>query len=309
MKKLTIALLSGGVSSEREVSISGGKEVYSALDKEKYNVVHYDPAFDLKKFVSNAGAIDFAFIIMHGKGGEDGSIQGLLDLLNIPYQGSGILGSAIAMNKLISKRLYEYADIPVPPYILAERDKKKDKKEYIEAIELPVIVKPVTSGSSIGMSVVKNENDFEPAMEKAFQEDEKILIEKYMEGTELTCGVIGNKKLEALPVIQIVPDDNHEFFDYEAKYMAGITKEICPAPIDDEIAKRAQELAKMAHEILNCKGCSRTDIILKNKELFVLETNTIPGMTPTSLLPLAAKISGIDFGDFLDRLIKLGLDI
>jgi len=309
MKKFTIALLSGGTSSERNVSIASGEQVYSALNKEKYNILRYDPASDLKKLISDAGEIDFALIIMHGKSGEDGSVQGLLELLKIPYQGSGISGSAIAMNKLLSKRLYEYAKVPIPPYMLMEQGKHADKNRYIEKLGLPVIVKPVTGGSSIGISVVKKEEEFNPAVKKAFDQDKEILIETYIEGIELTCGVIGNKEIKALPVIQISPDKEHEFFDYEAKYVAGVTKEICPAPIDDQIAKQVQKLAKKSHEILNCRGCSRTDMILNNGELFILETNTIPGMTPTSLLPLAAKFAGIDFGDLLEKLIKLGLKI
>ncbi|MBW1616175.1 MAG: D-alanine--D-alanine ligase [Deltaproteobacteria bacterium] len=306
MNKINIALLSGGDSPEREVSLNSGKQVFAALDKTKYNVINYDPAFDLDKLIKVAADIDFALIIMHGELGEDGSVQGLLDLLKIPYQGSGILGSALAMNKIVSKRLYEHDSILVPPYILLNSSQKSSSEQCIEKFGLPLIIKPVSCGSSVGISVVKNKEDFDKGLKSAFNFDNEIIIEKYIDGVELTCGVIGNTKLETFPIIQIIPDKKYAFFDYEAKYVPGATNEICPAPIDENIAMQTAELAKKAHRILNCRGYSRTDMILKDNLLFVLETNTIPGMTPTSLLPISAKAAGIEFGELLDKLIELG---
>jgi D-alanine-D-alanine ligase len=308
MEKMTIALLSGGVSSEREVSLNSGDQVYEALDKEKYNIIRYDPKTDLARLVGDADGIDAALIILHGPYGEDGTVQGLLELLDIPYQGSGVLGSSLAMNKLASKYLYEKADLPVPPYVALQKGDRLDPEAWQQKLGVPVVVKPNEAGSSVGMTIVKSMDAVEPAVEKAFSHDATVLIEGYVEGIELTAGVIGNKELLALPLIEIIPDDEHEFFDYEAKYTAGVTQEICPARIDAEMTQKAQTYAKVAHEALFCKGYSRTDMILKDREIYVLETNTIPGMTATSLLPQAAQTAGFSFSRLLDRLIELCIE-
>jgi D-alanine-D-alanine ligase len=308
MKKLTIALLSGGISSERDVSIASGDQVYEALDHNKYDVLRYDPKTDLHQLLADAPKIDAALIILHGPFGEDGTVQGLLDLLDIPYQGSGVLGSALGMNKLASKHLYEKSGLLVPPYMVLGQNDAFDEEACARSIGLPVVVKPVGSGSSVGISIVKSKDLLKSAIDEAFKQDDKVLIEAYIEGVELTGGVIGNDELEALPLIEIVPDKSYEFFDYEAKYTAGATKEICPARINAEMTEKAQEIAKTAHQALFCKGYSRTDMILKNQDIFVLETNTIPGMTATSLLPLAAGKAGISFSRLLDRLIELSME-
>ena len=308
MKKLTVALLAGGISSEREVSLHSGEQVYEALDKSKYEVKRYDPKTDLALLVNDASKIDIALIILHGPYGEDGTVQGLLELLNIPYQGSGVLGSALAMNKAVTKQLYEKSDLPVPPYIIYDRSEHVDADACVKQIGLPLVVKPVEGGSSVGMSIVNSTAELQNALVKAIAYDNSILVESYIDGTELTVGVIGNKKLKAFPVIEIIPDKNHAFFDYEAKYTAGITQEICPARLDEEATLEAQSYAKIAHQALFCRGYSRTDMILQDKKIYVLETNTIPGMTATSLLPQAAQAAGIDFTRLLDRLIELGLE-
>ncbi len=308
MKKLTLALLSGGISSEREVSLNSGNQVFESLDKEKYHIIRYDPATDIPRLIADAAEIDAALIILHGPNGEDGTVQGLLDLLNIPYQGSGVLGSAMSMNKAVSKQLYEKAGLPVPPYIVVKHGDAVDPRDCSETLGLPLMVKPVSAGSSVGMSVVRTEASLKTALDKAFKYDEAVLIEAYIKGIELTGGVIGNRDTEALPLIEIIPDEHHEFFDYEAKYVAGVTKEICPARIDMELSEKAQNYAKIAHAALHCKGYSRTDMILKDRELYLLETNTIPGMTRTSLFPQAAKAAGMSFSQLLDRLIQLGIE-
>ncbi len=307
MAKLTVALLSGGISSEREVSLHSGEQVYEALDKNKYNIQQYDPQTDLAQLVQDAPTIDIAMIILHGPYGEDGTVQGLLDLLNIPYQGSGVLGSALAMNKVVTKKLYEKTGLPVPPYVVYDRDDIVDAESCEAQLGLPLVVKPVQAGSSVGMSIVKSADDLPSAVRKAAEYDNVILVESYINGTELTGGVIGNKELEALPLIEIVPDNSHDFFDYEAKYTAGVTQEICPARIDEGLTQKAQNYAKLAHRALCCRGYSRTDMILSNNEIYVLETNTIPGMTATSLFPQAARQAGMDFSQVLDKLIELGL--
>lgn len=308
-RKLTIALISGGISSEREVSLNGGNQVYEAIDKSKYEIVRYDPKTDLAKLVNDAPKIDAALIILHGKYGEDGTIQGMLDLLGIPYQGSGVLGSAVAMNKLAAKHLYIQAGLLTPPYIVIQKEDDIDyTMESIEKFGLPVVIKPVTSGSSIGLSIVKSINNLKSALDKAFLHDHTVLIEKYMDGIELTGGVIGNQKLQALPIVEIIPGAEYEFFDYKAKYTPGASKEICPARINDFLTQKAQDCAIKAHKALFCRGYSRTDMILKENDIYVLETNTIPGMTPTSLLPLAAKTAGISFSQLLDQLIELSFE-
>ncbi len=308
MGKLTVALLAGGISSEREVSLNSGEQVFDALDKSKYDIRRYDPQFDLARLVQDAAEIDIALIILHGPFGEDGTVQGMLDLLNIPYQGSGVLGSALAMNKVVTKQLYEKAGLPVPPYVVLDRGETVDAEKCVAEFGLPLVVKPVEAGSSVGMSIVKSADDLPGALDLAGEFDDTILIESFIEGTEITVGVIGNNKLEALPLIEIIPDKSHEFFDYEAKYTAGITQEICPARIADELTQKAQEYALLAHQALYCKGYSRTDMILKDDEMYVLETNTIPGMTATSLFPQAAQQAGMNFSQVLDKLIELGLE-
>ena len=308
MEKLTIALLSGGISSEREVSISSGDQVYEALDHNKYNIIRYDPKTDLPQLVVDASKIDAALIILHGPFGEDGTVQGLLDLLEIPYQGSGVLGSALGMNKLASKYLYEKSGLLVPPYVVIGQNDTLNAEACVQRLGLPLVVKPVGSGSSVGISIVKSKDSLKEAVDKAFEQDSMVLIEAFIDGTELTGGVIGNDQLEAFPLIEIVPSESFDFFDYEAKYTAGATNEICPARINDVATKKAQEIAKTAHKALFCKGYSRTDMILKDQNIYVLETNTIPGMTATSLLPLAAGEAGIPFSQLLDRLIELSIE-
>ncbi len=313
MSKISLALLSGGISSEREVSLNSGNEVFKALDKSKYEITRYDPKTDIKELVNNAENIDAALIILHGPFGEDGTVQGLLDLLNIPYQSAGVIGNAIAMNKLASKRLYHQAKIPTPDYValLSEIDANLNLiKEKFSFPENYLVVKPVCAGSSVGMSIVKKEDDLNSAIKLAFDNDDTVLVESYIKGIELTCGVLGNKEIEALPVIEIVPGEGYEFFDYDAKYLPGATTEICPARIDDSIRDEVQRLAVEAHKALFLKGYSRTDFILQENaenQLFVLETNTIPGMTATSLFPQQASVAGYSFPVLLDKLIDLAM--
>ena len=306
MQKMNIALIFGGISSEREVSLNSGKQVYDALDKTKYTILKYDPKTDIPRLVADAAKIDCALIILHGPYGEDGTVQGLLDLLDIPYQGAGVLGSAVAMNKLLSKQLYEKAGLAVPPYELVRRDEAIDVDHIVGQLGLPVVVKPVETGSSVGMTIVRDGSRLLEAVTHALEFGEMAMIEAFIRGTEITCGVLGNQHVEALPLIEIIPGEGYEFFDYEAKYQPGATEEICPARIDAELTQTAQTCAITAHKALYCRGYSRTDMILKNGTFFVLETNTIPGMTATSLFPQSAKAAGLSFSQLLDRLIELG---
>jgi len=307
MKKRTVALLSGGISSEREVSLNSGNQVFEALDKEKYRVIRYDPKTDLPRLVAEADDIDVALVILHGPFGEDGTVQGLLDLLGIPYQGAGVLGSAAAMNKLAAKRLYAQCGLPVLAYRVIETESGFDADACIADIGLPLVVKPVAAGSSVGMTIVRDASALKPAVQSALAFDRQVLAEAFVDGVEVTGGVIGNDAVEALPLIEIIPGEGHEFFDYAAKYTPGATQEICPARIDANLTEKAQRYAVEAHKALFCRGYSRTDMILKDGEFYVLETNTIPGMTQTSLFPQAAAAAGMDFTRLLDRLIELAL--
>jgi D-alanine-D-alanine ligase len=247
-------------------------------------------------------------VILHGPYGEDGTVQGMLDLLGIPYQGAGVLGSAVAMNKLAAKRLYEHAGLKVPPYCIVRRGPIPELGGCVQHLGLPIVVKPVEGGSSIGMAIAASEKELHDAVAEAFQFDESVLLEKHLAGTEVTGGVLGNDDPEALPLIEIVPGEGHAFFNYKAKYTAGETQEICPARISDALTDQAQACAIKAHQTLFCRGYSRTDMIIHQDDIYILETNTIPGMTATSLFPQAAAKAGLDFTRLLDRLIALSLE-
>lgn len=308
MKKLRLALIAGGKSGEREVSLMGAAEVAKVLDPQKYDVKSYDPATDLSKLAAEADSLDVAFILLHGPFGEDGTVQGFLDLLDIPYQGSGVLGSAIAMDKNLAKILYRNAGLKVPEWYMAAKDDIDNPSKILGHLGLPLVIKPANQGSSLGMTIARSEEDIAEGLKKAFAIDHKVLVEEFISGREITGGVIGNDALTALPLVEIIPGDEYEFFDYEAKYQPGATKEICPAELGDPLTVRAQNCALAAHSALQLRGYSRTDMIINNDDIYILETNTIPGMTPTSLLPQAAAAAGLDFSALLDRLIELALE-
>ena len=308
MAKLRLALIAGGTSDEREVSLRGAAGVEKALNPDRYEVVRYDPATDLARIAADAATIDAAFILLHGVHGEDGTIQGFLDLLGIPYQGAGVLGSALAMDKNLAKIMYRLAGLPVAPWVMVEPGDLRDSGRIESAVGLPCVVKPVRQGSSIGMSIVRTRDQLPAALELALRHDGEVMVEAFLKGRELTAGVLGNSELTALPLIEIIPDSRYDFFNYEAKYQPGATREVCPAPVSETVRARAQDYAVRAHRSLQLRGYSRTDMILVGEELYLLETNTIPGMTPTSLLPQAAAEAGLPFVALLDRLIELALE-
>jgi len=306
-KKLHIALVAGGVSGEREVSLSGAAGVADALDPGKFIVSRYDPATDLTRLAADAPKLDFAFILLHGLFGEDGTMQGFLDLLGVPYQGSGVLGSAVAMDKHLAKELYRLNGLPVADWQIIGPGDEVNIGNLISRFDLPVVIKPVREGSSLGLTLAETGEQLLEGVEKAQSHDSLIMIEKYIKGRELTVGVLGNDELQGLPVIEIVPGDDFSFFDYDAKYQAGASEEICPAQISDELTALVQKYGVEAHRALRLRGYSRTDIMLAGDgSLYLLETNTIPGMTPTSLMPQAAAEYGLAFPDFLEKLIELG---
>ncbi len=308
MTKMRLALIAGGKSSEREVSLKSGAQVYTALDKAKYDIRRFDPAEDLEKLVREAADLDAALIIMHGRGGEDGTVQGLLDLLGVPYQGSGVMASAIAMNKELSKALYRLAGLGVPEAVAFSRRSPLSPKEIVDKLGLPAVIKPATEGSSIGVTIARTTEEVEKGLKAAFAYDSRVVVEEFIDGTEITGGVLGNAELQALPLVEIIPSSDYTFFDYEAKYQPGATSEICPARLDAGVGRRAQQCALTAHSALGCRGYSRTDMLVRDGQIYVLETNTIPGMTATSLFPQAAKAAGLEFPALLDTLIRLALE-
>ncbi|MFV0439485.1 MAG: D-alanine--D-alanine ligase [Desulfopila sp.] len=308
-QKLRIALLAGGTSGERQVSLNGAAQVEKALSTENYSVRRFDPATDLQALVAARDEIDFAFIVLHGAQGEDGTVQGLLDLLGIPHQGSGVLGSAVAMDKHLAKELYRQAGLPVAEWELLTAHDPDDCHQLSARLGLPVVVKPVREGSSLGMTIARTTAELQAGIDIAMEHGREIIVEKYIRGRELTAGVVGNARLEALPLIEIVPGKEFTFFDYNAKYQPGASQEICPAPVSAELTARAQDYAIRAHKALRLRGYSRTDMMLDDDDnLYLLETNTIPGMTATSLLPQAAAEHGLAFPDLIVRLIELGLE-
>lgn len=307
-RKLRLALLAGGKSGEREVSLKGAEEIYKALDKNKYDITRYDPATDLAKLAAAAENVDVAFVLLHGRFGEDGTMQGFLDMLGIPYQGAGVLGSAMAMDKNIAKIMYRQVGLQVPEWIMLDGSHADPVGEVLDHLQLPVVIKPLRQGSSLGMSIPATEADLRTGLARAFQYDDQVMVEKFIAGREITVGVIGNDELTPLPLVEIIPGDTYAFFDYEAKYQPGATREICPAEVPANITEIARQWGLIAHRALQLRGYSRTDMIVADHELYVLETNTIPGMTPTSLLPQAAAVYGLSFAELLDRLIELALE-
>lgn len=311
MEKLNfgkIGVLMGGPSTEREISLASGKAVYESLNHAGLNVAAMDIKTDGKEEnirLIKSQKINLAFIALHGRFGEDGQIQEILDTLKVPYTGSGALASRLAMDKIASRKIFEASGLHVPRY------KTEDKLSYNvnwialhNDFTLPLVVKPATHGSSIGISVVDREGYLDKSVDSAFSFDERIIIEEYIRGREVTVGILDEL---ALPVIEIIP--KKIFFDYEAKYWAGMADYVVPAELEDEIAKNIQEAALSAHKLLGCYGCSRVDMILNSDNIpFVLEVNTIPGLTVTSLLPKAAKVAGIDFSQLCIKLIQLAYE-
>jgi D-alanine-D-alanine ligase len=307
-KRIRVAVLLGGGSSEREVSYRSGRAVANALSPVLYKVKVYDPQVDLARLVQDAPGLDAALVMLHGRGGEDGAMQGLLDLLGVPYQCAGVLGCALAMHKAVAKERFASAGLKVAPQVFLQKDQPYADKTVLEELGLPVVVKPVSEGSSFGITIVDKEDDLLPAIQKAWDLDAEIIAEAFLKGREITCGVIGNSELEPLPLIEIIPSEKYSFFDFEAKYVPGASQEICPADLDEATTRLIQDMSIIAHKALCLKGYSRSDFILTDDGPIILETNTVPGMTENSLLPLAARTAGMDFPALAGRLVELALE-
>ena len=293
-----VGVLFGGNSAERAISLRSGNAVLEALQSRGVNAVGIDINFD-KHLVDQLKGIDRAFIILHGRGGEDGTIQALLNVLEIPYTGSGVLASALAMDKLRCKQLWIGAELPTPEFVAVSDEDGLDG--VLQSLGGSVMVKPPHEGSSIGMSHVTNENDLHEAFARAQEHDNEILIERWIEGEEYTCTILGD---QALPVIRLkTPND---FYDFQAKYESNETQYLCPCGLDEASEKELQALSLKAFNAAGCKGWGRVDAMRDgNGRFWLLEVNTVPGMTDHSLVPMAAKAAGMDFADLVVKILEV----
>jgi D-alanine-D-alanine ligase len=312
--KRRVGVLMGGPSCERDISLISGRTVCRALKNKGIDVV----PVELEKAVTMNGYreavterirssnIDVAFIALHGGFGEDGGIQGILEDINIPYTGSRIDASRLGMDKIGSKDIFRSNNIPIPRYTVIKNksfDKKGNARVYFKELGSPLVVKPSNEGSSIGLAIVNREPDFYMAISQAFKHSDDVIIEEYVRGREITVGILEDK---ALPIVEIIP--KKDFFDFEAKYQKGLTEYKVPAQIDKEVYKACQETALMAHKAVGASFFSRIDMILaKNNTPVVLEVNTIPGLTETSLLPKAAMVAGVDFDELILKILESSL--
>lgn len=295
----------GGRSGERDVSLRSGKRVFDSLQKQGFNIISMDLDDDLISKLKQE-QVDIVYNILHGRFGEDGTVQGLLEMANIPYTGSKVLASALAMNKLAAKRVFDAVGIPTPRYVEVDTmsNIKKETERMRRILPFPFMLKPTSEGSSLGVSLIKEQDDFEGILKKAVDDFKDVFIEEYIKGQEITVGIVGkNHDLMALPILELVP--KNEFYDYEAKYTKGMTEFILPARLSQPMTKKAQEIALMAHKALGCYGVSRVDMIVgQDRVTYVHEVNTIPGMTEQSDLPAEAAHAGISFDELVVKILE-----
>ncbi len=301
-KDVKIGVISGGISSEREISLKTGTEIFNALVESGYRARFID--FQCDNF-EEIKEIDVAFLALHGRFGEDGTTQGLLELLKIPYTGSGVLSSSLSMDKIYSKKIFEFEKIPTAPFIEVLSDKKIDLRKIMEEtskrIGFPVIVKPSREGSTIGIKVIEGPEELENGLDYALKYDSRVLIEKFIKGRLLTVSMIGNRPT-VLPMIEIKP--KNDFYDYEAKYNSSTTQYITPVPLEKSMLEYINKISLKCHDVLCCSGISRVDLILGQDGVpYVLELNTMPGMTKTSLVPKAAEAAGLCFGALIEIIL------
>ncbi|MDD4952478.1 MAG: D-alanine--D-alanine ligase [Desulfovibrionaceae bacterium] len=298
---MRVLLIAGGWSGERKVSLAGAERINSALKRLGHAVSLLDPAEEFARLTRRASASDFAFINLHGAPGEDGLIQAMLERCGCPYQGSGPAASFLALNKAAAKDVFDRQGIPTPEWELICPGWEAEAL----GLTAPLFVKPVNGGSSLGMTLVHSLDELEPALELVFGRGEAALVERRVEGPELTCAILGRAPL---PLVMIRPSAGAAFFDYQSKYLPGGAEETCPAPVDRSVTEAVQDLSLRAHDALGLSGYSRADYILGQDGPMLLEVNTLPGMTPTSLLPQAAAAAGYGFEDLVAELIRLGLE-
>lgn len=295
LKAKKIGVLLGGLSAEREVSLKSGAGVLQALQERGYRAVAIDVGRDLAQVLVREG-IEVAFVCLHGRYGEDGAVQGLMELLSIPYTGSGVLASALAMDKIFAKKVFAASGLTVAPYLVLSRGESVEPEQL--PFGLPAVVKPAREGSSVGVGIVKSREQFAPAVADAFRYDREILVEQFIKGREIQVGVLSDR---AIGAIEIVP--KNEFYDYEAKYTDGMATHIMPAPLPPALYAKVLEQGEEAHRALGCSGYSRVDFLVTDSgDCFLLEVNTLPGMTALSLLPEIAQGAGIPFPELVERI-------
>jgi D-alanine-D-alanine ligase len=293
-KDKKIGVLMGGLSSEREISLSTGNSVMEAMTRKGLKAFPVDVNCDIAKALQG---IELAFIALHGTYGEDGCVQGVLEYLKIPYTGPGVAGSALAYDKLKTKEILKFHGIPTADYEVFYKNQNQPTKQNLD---FPVVVKPTNQGSSFGVSIVQTEDQWKPALKSAFKYSEEIIVEKFIEGKLLAIGMNGESPM---PIVHIRPKSG--FYDYEAKYTSGKTEYLCPANLSKYEINKCNEVSKKVFKVLRGRGIPRVDIILDDKGTpYVLEMNTIPGMTPTSLLPMAALKMGMEFDDLVIEILK-----
>ena len=298
---MKIAVIMGGISSEREVSLNSGREVYNNLNRDKYEVVKIilDEKMDI--FTKLTSDIDFAFLALHGKFGEDGCIQSILETMDIPYSGCGPLTSALCMDKNMTKKILRDSNLPTAPWVVV-KSIKEINYDKIEELGYPVFIKPNCGGSSVATFFINSKDEVLNAVQKGFEVDECVMIEKYIPGGEYTSFVLNG---EVFPTVCIKA--NSEFFDYESKYSTnGAIEEV--VFLEDNLQKQINKISETCWNIFNCKAYVRVDIIISDGVPYVLELNTLPGMTQTSLIPRSAKSRGIEFSELLDKIIKYSLN-
>jgi len=291
-----IAVLMGGQSAEREISLRSGQAVWTALGRKGYDAAPLDVDGSVGARLRDVQA-RIAFIALHGPGGEDGTMQGMLEVLRIPYTGSGVQACAVAIDKALTKVLLQYYGIPVPRGVV--RTQPDRTTSLPRGFRLPVVIKPVSEGSTLGITIVRRSRDLPAGFEAAFKYGPAVLIEEYIEGRELTVGILNN---QALPVVEIIPKDG--FYDFAAKYTPGASVYTVPAPLSSRQTTLIQRLALEVHRHLGCRGATRVDFRLDRKgRPFVLEINTVPGMTETSLLPMAARAARLSYEDLVEAML------
>ncbi|MEO0102568.1 MAG: D-alanine--D-alanine ligase [candidate division WOR-3 bacterium] len=294
---MRVGILCGGWSREREISLLTGKKVYESLRRQGYECFLIDLNQNFAQQIREA-KIDLAFICLHGKPGEDGTIQGFLELLGIPYTGSGVGASAVGMDKILTKIVFSYYSIPTPEFFLIERE--EDVQLAIEKLGLPIVLKPRYEGSSIGVKILREKEDVLPAVLSAKEEFGSVFLEEYIPGMNATCGILADKPL---PILELVPK-RQEFYDYKAKYTEGETEFICPARISEDLAKKIQKLSLLAHKAIGCRCYSRLDLVICGEKPYFLEINTLPGLTELSDLPKEAEVAGISYDELILTILK-----
>jgi len=339
MKKTNLLIICGGQSGEHDVSLSSASSIIKHLNQNKYELAVICIAKDGRwmettesiKYLTDktnlsdnniqahlkidigqmlirkqSVPVDAVLPVMHGPYGEDGTLQGFLELCGVPFMGSDTLSSALAMDKAIAKQVFKSVNIATPKYRIIN---KKNIESYLPKLKCPCVIKPNNLGSSIGIEIVHKQKELKSAIKKALTADKhgQVLVEKFIKGRELTVPILDNC---ALPIIEIKPKSPDRWFDYQVKYDSNLVDEIVPAPIPDKITKKTRDLALRAHKALKCRHLSRVDMILQEKtnQLYVLEVNTLPGMTSASLFPKSARAAGMKFSELLDKLIKLAIE-